>query len=1042
MTEIDMEEKQFRYPGTRPFAEEDQKLFFGRDNDIAGLTRMVDLRSSVTLFGQSGLGKSSLISAGLIPSLMEEGYLPIRIRFGYYQEGGIPALGVLEESLELPDSSYLAKEFADEEPSFWQMFKEIQLDYASRFGENPVILLLFDQFEEFFSYPDSSILFGTEISALLNDQMPKSLSRKLISDHDWLTDEVWNQIHLPLQVKTLFSIRSDKLSQLDKLGSVLPDILQHRYELQPLDIKQARSAIISPATLAGDFATQPYAYTEAAVNKMLSDLTGEGKQSVAPFQLQTYCQYIEQQIVAKSAYDEEIVIESIQLPNFEELFHNYYQHAIAEIEDPSDQQKARMLLEDGLILHEEERRITVDQGQIERQFGIQSPMLRKLVALRLVRAEPNRTGGFSYELSHDSLVSPILNSRKERIEAELEIQKIEEAKSRQKKQIRNILLGAGLLILLLMLGSAGIIFQRNMELTRISSQLLRAYNELGGFINLEGGDLISGDPEVRALDLTIELEKTKEAVHETRQKLLEFQKQAAQLEERLEAGDLSQSELISLFRNSKGGIDSIVESSPILKYEAPISMESIDISTLDNMIESFYAEAKRLEERKDTSAAIRKYRQIILYDTSEVKAKSAVERLSSTSLRKKKEVLRQNSDNDSSLDQDPTPRDTVYGLPTLPQERKRSDEQPQNHSDPVPGKDFANELELAEDLFISVSSGDTDWDKVISQYERARQSGAPDGLINYKLGEINDLIGKEMADGNVESFSAVEKEQTRGLDSNNFIPGPDPNPIIPEVVPVPGGTFMMGSEDGSDREKPVHTVTVSSFSMSQYEITNEQYAAFLTAKGNQKEGGVTWYDESGEGYNGYAEAAISQDGEDVWVVKSGRENHPVNYVSWFGARAYCAWLTEVSLGNYRLPTEAEWEYAAGGGMEGRDSLGYRLHEYAGADRENLNEVAWYTETTNDTGTREVGTKRANELGLYDMSGNVWEWCADWYGETYYQTSVDENLTQNPKGPPNGDFRVLRGGSWYNDNDNCRVSNRGSNYPDNRNDSDGFRVVRN
>lgn len=263
--------------------------------------------------------------------------------------------------------------------------------------------------------------------------------------------------------------------------------------------------------------------------------------------------------------------------------------------------------------------------------------------------------------------------------------------------------------------------------------------------------------------------------------------------------------------------------------------------------------------------------------------------------------------------------------------------------------------------------------------------------------------------------------------------------IAPEMVSVPGGNFMMGSEDNEDDEKPVHPVTVSSFSMSRYEITNEQYAAFLTAKGNQEEGGRTWYNERSEGYNGYAAAAIKQSGG-TWVVEPGRERHPVNYVSWYGARAYCAWLSEQTRQRYRLPSEAEWEYAAGGGMKGRDSLGYRLHEYAGSG--NVDEVAWYNETTNSEGTREVGTKRANELGLYDMSGNVSEWCSDWYTKDYYETLQSGNLVRNPLGPSSGNSRVLRGGSWASVNYVCRVSSRYYYYPYSGFLNFGFRVVRN
>ncbi|MEM9983673.1 MAG: SUMF1/EgtB/PvdO family nonheme iron enzyme, partial [Bacteroidota bacterium] len=206
----------------------------------------------------------------------------------------------------------------------------------------------------------------------------------------------------------------------------------------------------------------------------------------------------------------------------------------------------------------------------------------------------------------------------------------------------------------------------------------------------------------------------------------------------------------------------------------------------------------------------------------------------------------------------------------------------------------------------------------------------------------------------------------------------------PRMLRVPGGSFLMGSEEGEDDEKPVHRVEVSTFYLSETEVTNAQFAQFLNAQGNQEEGGSTWYNENGAGYQGYAEAAIQVDAAGQWQVKEGRASHPVNYVSWYGARAYAQWLSSQTGQRYRLPTEAEWEYAAGGGQVDRDSTGKRRFTYSGSEDPDL--VAWYTSTTDDTGTRPVGSKRPNGLGLYDMSGNVWVWCSDWYGESYYCVS--------------------------------------------------------
>ena len=154
-------------------------------------------------------------------------------------------------------------------------------------------------------------------------------------------------------------------------------------------------------------------------------------------------------------------------------------------------------------------------------------------------------------------------------------------------------------------------------------------------------------------------------------------------------------------------------------------------------------------------------------------------------------------------------------------------------------------------------------------------------------------------------------------------------------------------------------------------------------------------------------------------------NLPVENVSYEDAVAFCRKLSSLTGRTYRLPTEAEWEYAARGGNQ---SQGYK---YSGSN--DLSSVAWYS---GFRGTHAVGIKRANELGLYDMSGNVWEWCSDWYGKNYYSYSPQSN----PQGPGSGKYRVIRGGSWYGSASYCRVSFRYDRTPSRRNFDLGFRVV--
>ncbi len=219
------------------------------------------------------------------------------------------------------------------------------------------------------------------------------------------------------------------------------------------------------------------------------------------------------------------------------------------------------------------------------------------------------------------------------------------------------------------------------------------------------------------------------------------------------------------------------------------------------------------------------------------------------------------------------------------------------------------------------------------------------------------------------------------------------------MVFVEGGTFQMGSNSGDSDEKPVHFVTVSDFNISKTEVTFEQYDAFCDATGRDKPDDEGW----------------------------GRGNRPVIYVYWQDAFDYCEWMSKTTGETYRLPTEAEWEYAARGGNK---SKGYR---YSGSNT--ISSVGWYDDNSAEK-THPVAQKQPNELGLYDMSGNVQEWCSDWYGEESYSSSPQIN----PQGPNSGKARVVRGGCWFNYDFVCRVADRGRYNPDFRYSGYGFRLV--
>ncbi len=215
-----------------------------------------------------------------------------------------------------------------------------------------------------------------------------------------------------------------------------------------------------------------------------------------------------------------------------------------------------------------------------------------------------------------------------------------------------------------------------------------------------------------------------------------------------------------------------------------------------------------------------------------------------------------------------------------------------------------------------------------------------------------------------------------------------------EMVYVTGGTFMMGSNRGVDDEKPLHSVILDDFYLSKYEVTVGEYRQFAEATGRQMP---------------------ARTPEGGWV-----DEHPMVFVTWYEAQEFCEWA------GGSLPTEAEWEFAARGGMISQNYL------YSGS---NISTATGWHDINSKYEVHPVGTKNPNELGLHDMSGNVSEWCYDWYDRNYYKKSESEN----PQGPKKAKNKTLRGGSYIDFAFQVRSTKRGSLPPAFRGKNIGFRL---
>ena len=255
-------------------------------------------------------------------------------------------------------------------------------------------------------------------------------------------------------------------------------------------------------------------------------------------------------------------------------------------------------------------------------------------------------------------------------------------------------------------------------------------------------------------------------------------------------------------------------------------------------------------------------------------------------------------------------------------------------------------------------------------------------LLSLLLGGV--LVVSCGDDDNEEDAQTSSSDQnggnnggSNGSGSENDFPGKvyTVNGVSFKMIAVKGGTFQMGSDDGYEWEKPVHQVTLSDYYIGETEVTQELWSAVMGSNPSDF---------------------------------TGNMQRPVETVSWNDCQTFISRLNQLTGENFCLPTEAQWEYAARGGNKSKGSI------YSGSNE--IDEVAWYWDNSSFT-THPVKTKAPNELGIYDMSGNVWEWCSDWYGDYSSAAQTD------PTGPATGSSHVSRGGSWDYDASYCRVANR-------------------
>mgnify|MGYP000022253815 CR=1 FL=1 len=424
-------EKTYRYPGVTPFTTEQANVFFGRKQDTDELFRLIKREPLVVLYGKSGLGKSSLINAGIVPECQKEKtYAPLIIRFGAWTEDTtLSPVEIIKNALLSSNKRSVLSRLIQSDDSLWKYAKEKQL---SKEGKP---LLIFDQFEELFSYPTQQIPeFQQEVSELLNTGIPLRFRRALEKIED-ITDAEEEILEAPLEARIVFAIRSDRMHLMDRLTTYLPNVLRNCFELRALKREDAQNAIEAPARAEGSFKTQPFEYSGEAVTNLLRFLEDGQDKRVEGILLQMLCEHFERKQVEEKS-KQFLDLQEIGDPN--EVIKNYYEEKLGDLQD-ADRAAARLLIEEGLVSEGEAMRLSLHEAYIAQEYKIDKALLEKLVDCRLLRSEPFLRGGYTYELSHDRLIVPVIYSREIRRDVEQGIETnrlIEIAEKERKEKIK------------------------------------------------------------------------------------------------------------------------------------------------------------------------------------------------------------------------------------------------------------------------------------------------------------------------------------------------------------------------------------------------------------------------------------------------------------------------------------------------------------------------------------------------------------------------------------------------------------------------------
>jgi tetratricopeptide (TPR) repeat protein len=409
-----------RYPGALPFGDTplDRLRFFGREEEIQALLHQLLSVEVLVFFGRSGLGKTSLLNAALLPLLRKRDFLPVPVRLN---ELGKPPLQIVIDAVAETCRCEEIDYTPGRDGSLWEFFKTAIFWRGDRI-QTPVMVL--DQFEEVFTVQREEFRreLAAELGQLIASRLPEHLRQRLALQE---AGESAFTEKLP-PIKILISVREDYLGALQEFVPAIPGILLNRFRLTGLSEDDARRAVTEPAGLvSGDvpFSTAPFAYKTETLDQMIAAARDEEGGSIEPFVLQLLCSHVEKQMRQLQAVTSvELQVGSSYLgggKGIRAITANFYFDALKRLRQPPLRRRARALCEEGLLTDAGRRRSML-QDDLQERFKLPQPALDTLESTRLIRREP-RHGSFYYEISHDRLAEAIHQSRKWRVPREVQI---------------------------------------------------------------------------------------------------------------------------------------------------------------------------------------------------------------------------------------------------------------------------------------------------------------------------------------------------------------------------------------------------------------------------------------------------------------------------------------------------------------------------------------------------------------------------------------------------------------------------------------------